>query len=112
VDRALERLGKKRRIAVLTHTFLSAPLIVASTDHILTGPSRVLVPMASRVDLRLLAPPVELANFSVHAGWHPRMQNDPVHAWIRGLLKEEAAKTSRVATAYKSSGRGRKHRAR
>jgi DNA-binding transcriptional LysR family regulator len=95
VDTALAALGKTRRIAVRTHTFLSAPLIVAQTDLVLTGPRRVLVPMAAALGLRLLPPPVALRTFAVHMAWHPRVQHDPAHAWLRGLVKR-AATTPRV----------------
>lgn len=91
VDEALAKLGRRRRIAVRTHTFLSAPLVVAGTDHVLTGPARVLVPMAERLGLKLFDPPIELRSFAVWAGWHPRMHHDPVHTWIRQLLREVAA---------------------
>jgi len=90
VDTALAAQGLTRRIAVRTHTFLSAPLIVAQTDLVLTGPRRVLVPMAERHGLRLFTPPVELRAFAVHAAWHPRVQEDPAHQWFRGLVKRAA----------------------
>jgi DNA-binding transcriptional LysR family regulator len=90
VDTELARLGLTRHVALRTSTFLSAPLIVASTDLVLTGPRRVLVPMAARLGLRLVAPPLELRGFSVHAAWHPRVQNEPAHAWFRGVVKRAA----------------------
>lgn len=96
VDTALAALGKSRRIAVRTHTFLSAPLVVAQTDLVLTGPRRVLVPMAAALGLRLLPPPVELRTFAVHMAWHPRVQHDPAHAWLRGLVKRAATAPDRA----------------
>lgn len=90
VDTALEQLGLTRRIAVRTHTFLSAPLIVARTDLVLTGPRSVLVPMAARYGLRLLAPPLTLPRFSVCAAWHPRVHSDQAHTWFRNLAKQAA----------------------
>jgi DNA-binding transcriptional LysR family regulator len=87
VDTALAAQGLTRRVAVRTHTFLAAPLIVAQTDLVLTGPERVLVPMAKHHGLRLLPPPVELRGFAVYQAWHPRMQHDPAHVWLRGLLE-------------------------
>jgi len=90
VDTALAAQGLSRRIAVRTHTFLAAPLIVAQTDLVLTGPRRVLVPMAKHLDLRLIAPPVELKGFAVYHAWHPRMQHDPAHVWLRALVHRAA----------------------
>lgn len=87
VDSALAKLGLSRRIALRTHTFVSAPLIVAQTDFVLTGPRRVLVPMARALGLELFAPPFELAPFGVYCAWHPRVQHDPVHQWLRALIR-------------------------
>jgi DNA-binding transcriptional LysR family regulator len=90
VDAALAARGLRRRVAVRTHTFQSAPLVVARSDLILTAPRRVLVPVAKAFDLRILPPPLELQSFSIFQAWHPRVQNDPVHAWFRGVVAEAA----------------------
>ena len=91
VDTALAKLGLSRRIALRTHTFGAAPLIVAQTDYVLTGPRSMLVPMAERVGLRLFAPPFELPGFGVYSAWHPRVQHDPAHRWLRALLEREGS---------------------
>ncbi len=90
VDEALAKHGLTRRIAVRTHTFLAAPRVVAATDHVLTGPRRVLTAMARVDGLQLFAPPVALRGFAVLMAWHPRVQIDPVHVWLRGVVKRAA----------------------
>jgi DNA-binding transcriptional LysR family regulator len=90
VDDALAKQGVVRRIVVRTHTFVSAPAIVASSDLILTGPTRVLAPLAGPFRLRLLPPPLELGRFAIWQIWHPRVQRDPAHAWFRGLVAAAA----------------------
>lgn len=90
VDTALDELGLSRRIVVRTYGFLSAPAIVASSDLILTGPTRVLRPLAAPFRLKLLAPPVELPRFSIWQAWHPRVQHDPAHVWFRALVADAA----------------------
>ncbi|MBX3273859.1 MAG: LysR family transcriptional regulator [Sandaracinaceae bacterium] len=108
VDDVLATLGRTRHVAVRTHTFLSAPLVVAATDHVLTGPARVLVPTATQVGLRLFTPPIELRSFAVWAAWHPRVQHDPVHAWLRGLVREVApGPVPRARRATRSARRAR-----
>lgn len=92
VDTVLAGLGKSRRVAVQTQTFLAAPLLVAETDLVLTGPRRILVPMAARLGLRLLAPPVQIPGFSIWMGWHPRVQEDPAHVWFRGAVRRAAGR--------------------
>jgi DNA-binding transcriptional LysR family regulator len=86
VDSALERLGLERRVAVRVSSFLAAPLVVADSDLISTGPARVLRPMAGRYPLRLLRPPVPLDPFEMHLSWHNRRTSDAAHAWLRGLM--------------------------
>jgi hypothetical protein len=36
--------------------------------------------------LRTFMPPVDIPSFSVIALWHPRLNADPAHRWIRDLL--------------------------
>ena len=90
VDNALGELGLSRRIVVRTYGFLSAPAIVASSDLILTGPTRVLRPLAAPFRLKLLAPPLELPRFSIWQAWHPRVQHDPAHVWFRAVVADAA----------------------
>jgi DNA-binding transcriptional LysR family regulator len=92
VDEALAARGLRRRVALRTHTFQSAPLVVSRSDLVLTAPRRVLEPVARAFGLRLLPPPLPLRPFAVFQAWHPRVQNDPVHAWFRGLVATIGAK--------------------
>jgi DNA-binding transcriptional LysR family regulator len=83
VDTALDALGMSRRVVARTYGFLSAPAIVASSDLILTAPSRVLRPLAEPFRLRLLTPPIDIPSFTIWQAWHPRVDADPAHAWFR-----------------------------
>lgn len=94
VDAALEARKLMRRVVVRTHTFLSAPAIVASSDLVLTAPSRLLEQLAPKFGLRLLPPPLPLPRFKIWQAWHPRVQHDPAHAWFRGKVAA-AAKAQR-----------------
>ncbi len=95
VDDALAARGLRRRIALRVHTFHSAALIVARSDLVLTAPRRLLEPVAEAFGLRLLPTPVPLRPFSVFQAWHPRVHNDPVHAWFRGVVAVAARASSR-----------------
>ncbi len=88
VDSRLEALGRRRRIQVTTTHFLAAPLIVASSDLLLTGPRRLLQFMAERSELRLLEPPevLMLPTFTMGLLWHERMHADEGHRWFREQL--------------------------
>lgn len=90
VDVALRALGKTRRVTLRVPHFLVAPLAVAESDHVITLPSRV---VAAFGDTRFVVhrPPLELSGFNISQLWHPRLDDDPGHRWLRGLVAELAA---------------------
>jgi DNA-binding transcriptional LysR family regulator len=104
VERALAERGLSRHVAVETSSFLAAPVLVAETDLVLTGPTRVLEPLAARFGLALFPPPLELGTFPVHQGFHPRAQGDPAHAWLRGLVVEAARPEATVRASRARKG--------
>ena len=109
VDSVLATQGLTRRIAVRTQTFLAAPMIAAQTDYVLTGPRRIVLPMAPLYGLRTFTPPITLTPFSIHQAWHVRVQDDPAHAWLRGLVLRCATGIPRPS-AEKSAGIARRAR--
>jgi DNA-binding transcriptional LysR family regulator len=92
VDDALARVGLARRVVVTVPHFLVAPHLVASSELVLTLAARVAAILAEPLGLTVLRPPKELRleGFTISALWHERTQQDPAHAWIRGLLAEVA----------------------
>ncbi|MGE5183914.1 MAG: LysR family transcriptional regulator [Acidobacteriota bacterium] len=90
VDAALDALGLSRRIVARTHGFLAAPAIVASSDLVLTAPTRILRPLAGPFRLRLLPPPLPLPTFTIWQCWHPRVHEDPAHRWLRAMVAAAA----------------------
>jgi DNA-binding transcriptional LysR family regulator len=67
-------------------SFVAAPLVIARSDLLLTGPSMLIRYFAEVVPLQVLAPPIDLPTFPEEAYWHERFDEDPAHAWLRGLL--------------------------
>lgn len=86
VDRALARLGKKRRVVLTVPHFLVAPILVARSDLVLTLPERVARAFAGMLPLRTVEPPLDVEGFSVSAFWHERQARDPAHAWLRSVI--------------------------
>jgi DNA-binding transcriptional LysR family regulator len=58
--------------------------MLTGSDLLCTLPSRFLTLYADRLDIFEL--PFELPRFALSAFWHPRMQEDPPHAWLREQL--------------------------
>lgn len=90
VDSALAKRGRSRRIALTVTSFLVAPVIVASTDLISTGPQRLLRRMIKPFKLRALPTPVDLSPFEIHTVWHSRRAHDPAHVWLREVVTRVA----------------------
>ena len=86
VDEALAALGRRRRVQLTIRYFLAAPLIVAASDLILTGPRSVLRYVCQRAPLRLVETPLELPGFQLGLFWHQRVQEDPGHRWLRDVV--------------------------
>jgi len=87
IDQELTKVGKKRRIAARVRYFMTAPLVIARSDLMLTGPSMLIRYFAELVPLQIFTPPIELPTYPEEAYWHARFDDDPAHAWLRELLK-------------------------
>lgn len=90
VDRALAKMSRARRIALRVPFFAAAPMMIASSDMILTAPRRMVERLAPRFDLELHEPPLQLPRFSVVATWHERFDKDEAHRWLRDAVERAA----------------------
>jgi DNA-binding transcriptional LysR family regulator len=86
VDQALTKLGRKRHVAARVRYFMAAPLIVARSDLLLTGPSMLIRYFADLVPLQVLRPPIDLPTYPEEAYWHQRFDEDPAHTWLRNFV--------------------------
>jgi DNA-binding transcriptional LysR family regulator len=104
VDVELRRLGKARRVAVRVPHFLSAPLVVAESDYIITLPERVAQALAASHGLVVRAPPLTLPGFVLSQLWHSRNDAEPAQRWLRDAVARVAA-GARQARARPSRAR-------
>lgn len=93
VDAALAPLGLQRRVALSVQTYGLAPTIIAASDYLCTLPSRFIARFGDRLDL--FEPPLALDATKLTAYWHPRVQDDPAHRWLREQVFAAAAATGR-----------------
>src|SRR5262249_6414243 len=87
-DRALARLGLRRQVRYSVPNFYMIPEILQTDDLVGLIPSR-LWPAGDR-RLAVLKPPVDVPGFDVLAVWHPRVDQDVAHRWLRVRLAEIA----------------------
>ena len=85
IDDALETLGFTRQITSIVAGFSTAISLARDTDLIASVPERY---TAHRRDLFCFALPLTLPTFTVAMLWHPRLDADLAHRWLRGCLRE------------------------
>nr|WP_180205659.1 LysR family transcriptional regulator [Pseudomonas sp. SbOxS1]NYU05783.1 LysR family transcriptional regulator [Pseudomonas sp. SbOxS1] len=89
IDEALESLGLQRHIATLVAGFSTALALARSCDLIASVPERHTANL--RLGMHSFALPLSLPEITVAMLWHPRLDADPVHRWLRECLREVCA---------------------
>jgi DNA-binding transcriptional LysR family regulator len=89
IDEALELQEMERHIATSVAGFSTALALARVTDLIASVPERHTASL--RTGLHSFALPLSLPAFTVAMLWHPRLDADPVHRWLRGCLRDVCA---------------------
>ena len=90
LDDGLQELGLVRDIAVVVTSFSTALALARSTDLVATVPERHTA--ALRSGLRAIRLPFPTPPIALSLLWHPRFEADAAHRWLRGLVREVAAR--------------------
>jgi DNA-binding transcriptional LysR family regulator len=89
VDRALAPLGLERQVAVIVGGFAAALALARSSDLIATVPEQHTGNL--RAGMHSFALPVPAPAITVSMLWHPRLDADPAHRWLRGCVRDICA---------------------
>ena len=100
IDEALAALNVRRSVAVAVSNFNDALAIVRTSDHVAAVPARLTQP--GREGLYTFELPVKTDALAISLAWHPRLDADPAHRWLRATLK--VACTPRSASRRKPRG--------
>jgi DNA-binding transcriptional LysR family regulator len=90
VDSALAEHDRTRRAVRMVPYYASALEFVAASDCIVTMSERLARHHAARYKLQLVDPPFEIPPCAASQVWHPRLENEPAHAWLRRLIAQLA----------------------
>ncbi|HMK80406.1 MAG TPA: LysR family transcriptional regulator [Xanthobacteraceae bacterium] len=90
IDDALAALGLQREIAVIVGGFATALALARSSDLIAGVPEHGTARL--RAGMHSFALPVATPELTVSMLWHPRLDADPAHRWLRGRVREVCAK--------------------
>lgn len=81
---------RARRVARAVPYFVAALSLVAETDYVVTVSERIARVLAPRFGLRTIEAPLSLEPYALDAIWHPRMDGDAAHAFLRDVLVRAA----------------------
>ncbi|KZM42151.1 LysR family transcriptional regulator [Marinomonas sp. SBI22] len=81
VDKALEAMGYQRNITVLTGGFSASIALVKGDDLVASVPSKHTAKL--REGLHTFKLPFDVPSIQVSMFWHPRMDGDHAHKWLR-----------------------------
>jgi DNA-binding transcriptional LysR family regulator len=90
VDEALAALGQQRDVVAIVGGFSAALALARASDLIASVPERHTGGLRS--GMFTFALPMPTPDITVSLLWHPRMDADPAHAWLRARVHEACAK--------------------
>lgn len=89
VDEALTPLGLERKVVTMVGGFAAALALARTSDRIVSVPERHTGTL--RAGMHSFPLPVAVPEIKVSLLWHPRMDADAAHAWLRGLVRDSCA---------------------
>jgi DNA-binding transcriptional LysR family regulator len=89
-DQRLAASQQKRRVAFTVPFHNVAISMVSGTNLIATVPKRMAMDYAQNPKLKIMKAPKPLDAFSYLMVWHPRMNSDAAHIWLRHIIVEVA----------------------
>ena len=91
IDESLTPLGLERQIVTIVSGFSTALALARASDLIASVPERHTGNL--RIGMHSFHLPVATPEFTVSLLWHPRLEADLAHRWLRGLVREVCAAT-------------------
>ena len=89
IDEALQPLGLEREIVTIVGGFSTALALARASDLIASVPERHTGNL--RAGMHSFPLPVSVPEFTVSLLWHPRLDADQAHRWLRGHVREICA---------------------
>lgn len=86
IDEALMPLGLEREIVTMVDGFSTALALARASDLIASVPERHTGNL--RTGMFSFSLPVLMQEITVSLLWHPRLDADPAHRWLRGCVRE------------------------
>jgi DNA-binding transcriptional LysR family regulator len=88
IEKLLAEQHANLKIGLVVPHFLSLPLIVAQTDHLITIPRRMAAAFEGSSAIRVFEPPLKFPSIDIKQHWHERVHHDAANRWMRALIAE------------------------
>jgi DNA-binding transcriptional LysR family regulator len=86
IDEALAALGLQREISTTVGGYSAALALARASDRVASVPERHTGIL--RAGMHSFVLPLPLPPFTVSMLWHPRMDGDAAHRWLRGCVRQ------------------------
>jgi len=93
-EKRLAAVGAKRRCPLSVPYHTAALRSLVGTNLIATVPRRMAEAEASNPAIKILKAPAVLGTFKYLMAWHPRMNTDAAHTWLRSTIREAGKRVS------------------
>jgi DNA-binding transcriptional LysR family regulator len=93
-DKPLATRGYKRQVVIHVPYHEAAIRCVQGTKLIATVPRKFVEGMGQNAAIKILKPPPEVAGFRYVMTWHPRVNTDTAHSWLRATMRQIGAAVS------------------
>lgn len=92
IDEALKPFGLERQIVTIVSSFSTALALAQGSDLIATVPEEQTRNL--RIGTHSFPLPISAPKVIISLLWHPRLDADPAHRWLRGCIRDVCAKPS------------------
>jgi DNA-binding transcriptional LysR family regulator len=93
-EKRLAGIGAKRHCPIWVPYHTTAMRSLAGTNLVATVPRRMAELEASNLTVKILKAPPVLGRFKYLMSWHPRMNTDATHTWLRSTIREAGKRVS------------------
>jgi DNA-binding transcriptional LysR family regulator len=86
-EQRLAAVGAQRTCVIEVPYFSTALRSVAGADLVATVPKRMAMAAPHDPAVRIVDAPVEMSGFRYLMAWHPRVDTDAAHVWLRSKVR-------------------------
>jgi DNA-binding transcriptional LysR family regulator len=86
-EKRLAAHGQRRRTVITLPYFGAATKCIPGTKLILTAPKRFAALESENSKIKVMKAPEEITGFKYLMIWHPRVNTDAAHAWLRSEIR-------------------------